>query len=375
MASFNLSYKSEFGHGTESIRRPSGRAGAGVLAGRRHFRHLKGIPLYFGDLPVELFHMKASSRFGLLVVPMTVWLALPGCRENSDARMDPEWLRLEAERVKLAHQVELMNLRLAKVENRDGEWAERSAGLDEEVALRAVLKEKAEVLKSEVAERTAQVERERTELLRALRAEAVGRSFDRLAGVRGRTFEEVVITRVTDVGIEFRHATGSARLAAAELSSTQQGIFGIDPGIAGEALQEETAIARAYDSWVDERVAVSNAREKAEQAELLAAEAARPRPAAPVVASVASARTRLRDEPRDVGRERYTTWYPYSYSRYRYSYYGSSYNRYCAPSPYAVRSYPNIRVASSNWSYTPRASRCSSTPVITRRPVSTFTYP
>lgn len=304
---------------------------------------------------------------------MLAALALPGCRDKSEARMDPEWLRLEADRVKLAHQVELMQLRLAKVENRDGEWAERSAGLDQDVALRAVLKEKAGILKSELAERTAQVERERLEVLQALRSQSVGRSYDELAGGRGRTFNEVVITRVTEVGIEFRHATGSARLAASELTSAQQGLFGIDPGIAGEALQEENAIARAYDSWVDERVAVSNDREKSREAELLAAEAARPRPQ-PVVASVASASTRLRDEPREMGRERYTTWYPSSYSRSRYSYYRPGYS-YGTPSPYAVRSYPNIRVASSNWSYTPSASRCPSSPVVTRRPINSFTFP
>lgn len=356
----------------------SGVFGGVFLAGGGHFRHIKGIPLYFVAFTGDLFAMKSVSRRGWLVVPMAALLALPACRENSTARMDPEWLRLEAERVKLANQVELLNLRLSKVENHDTELAERSSGLDEDVALLALLEEKAGLLESEVAERTAKFERERSELLRALRSEAAGKTFDRLAGASGRTFENVVITRVTDVGIEFRHATGSARLAAAELTSSQQGMFGIDPGIAGEALQEEKAIARAYDSWVDERVAISSARDREEEAELLAAEAARPRPA-PVVASVASARTRLRDEPRDMGRNRYTTWYPnsysYSYYRSRYSYYRPGYS-YCTPSPYAVRSYPNIRVASSNWSYTPRASRCTSTPVITRRPVSSsFTYP
>ena len=151
-------------------------------------------------------------------MPTVALLALPGCRENSEARLDPEWLRLEAERVKLVHQVELLNLRLSKVENHDVELAERSAGLDGDVARRARLKEQAEILKDQVAERAAEVERERKEMLHALRTESVGRSFDRLAGAHGRTFEEVVITRVTDVGIEFRHATGSARLPAAELT-------------------------------------------------------------------------------------------------------------------------------------------------------------
>jgi hypothetical protein len=302
-------------------------------------------------------------------VPVLALLAMPGCRETAEARMDPEWLRLEAERVKLAHQVELMNLRLAKVENRDGEWAQRSAGLDQDVALRALLEEKVGTLKSEVAERIVQVERERSELLQALRLESAGRSFDQLAGARGRTFEKVVITRVTDVGIEFRHATGSARLAAAELTSTQQGMFGIDPGIAGEALQQEKAVAQAYESWVDERVAVSNDREKAREAELLAAEAARPRPQ-PVVASVAAASTRLRDKPREMGRERYTTWYPYSYSRSRYSYCRPGYT-YGTPSPYSVRSSPNI----SGIGYAPSASRCPSSPVVTPRSINSFTFP
>jgi hypothetical protein len=300
---------------------------------------------------------------------MLAALALPACRDKSEARMDPEWLRLEAERVKLAHQVELMNLRLAKVENRDGEWAERSAELDQEVALRAWLKEKAGMLKSELVERTSQVERERLEMLQALRSQSVGRTYDQLAGARGRTFTEVVITRVTEVGIEFRHATGSARLAAAELTSTQQGMFGIDPGISGEALQQENAVAQAYESWVDERVAVSNDREKSREAELLAAEAARLRPQ-PVVASVAAANTRLRDKPREMGRERYTTWYPYSYSRSRYSYCRPGYT-YGTPSPYSVRSSPNI----SGIGYAPSASRCPSSPVVTRRPINSFTFP
>ena len=348
--------------------RVSGTFGGVFLAGGDHFRHIKGIPLYSAADSVDLFAMKSVSRRGWLVVPTVALLALPGCREKSSARMDPEWLRLEAERVKLAHQVELMNLRLSKVENHDTELADRSAGLDDEVALLALLKEKAGLLKSEVAERTAQFERERTDLLRALRTEAAGKSFEQLAGAGGRTFENVVITRVTDVGIEFRHSTGSARLAASELTSSQQGMFGIDPGIAVEALQEETAIARAYESWVDERVAISSARDKAEQAELMAAEAARPRPA-PVVASVETSRTRLRDEPRDMGRSRYTTWYPNTYTYYR-----SRYSCY-TPSPYAVRSYPNVRVASSNWSYTPRSSGCSSTPVLPRRPITSFTNP
>jgi hypothetical protein len=287
--------------------------------------------------------------------------------------MDPEWLRLEAERVKLAHQVELMNLRLAKVENRDGEWAQRSAGLDQDVALRALLEEKVGTLKSEVAERIVQVERERSELLQALRLESVGRSFDQLAGARGRTFEKVVITRVTDVGIEFRHATGTARIAAAELTPDQQGLFGLDPLIAGEAMEKERELVQAYDRWIDGRIEVA----KVEQEEVASARLAletsrRQNTAMAAAAGDSSPRTRLRDEPRPFGGSGRSIWYPYSYPRTRYYYTGTGY--YCRSSTSTSRSYPNIRVASSNWSYTPRPRSCSS-PVIRNSYNSTFFRP
>lgn len=301
--------------------------------------------------------------------------------------MDPQWLKLEAERVRLENQVKLLELRLSKVEGRDVDLSERSEGLDREVERRALLIERAALLKDEVAELDSRFAREREELLGILRGEAVGRSFERLAGARGRTFEEVVITRVTDVGIEFRHATGSARLAAADLTPEQHGWFGIDPGVSGEALQEEQAVARAYDKWVDERVALANARSKEEEAKLLAAEAARPLPQRVVTAAVASdATARLRDEPRSFGRERYTTWYP-SYTRSRYSRYGYCYGTSYGtgygtgyysrtPGPSMVSGYyPNLRTASSSWSYTPPARQCISSPVIRRTPTFSITRP
>lgn len=322
--------------------------------------------------PDELRAVKTISPLRLLVVPFAAWLALPGCRDKTGASMDPEWLRLEADRVKLAHEVELAKLRLSKVENRDGERAGLSARLDREVERHALLLEKAEILRDEVAELDVRLAGEREELLRSLRAAAAGRSFERLEGSRGRVFEDVVITRVTEVGIEFRHATGSARLAAADLTDSQQGQFGLDPGVAGEALEEEQAIARAYGNWVDGRVAVAKAEEKEAEAARLAAEAARPK-VQPVVAAAAPARTRLRDEPRNVGRQ--TVWYPSYYPRYRYSYYRSGYNPCYTPSPCVVPLIPGIRAASGSWSFSTRSSGCHPTPVITRRPSSSFSFP
>lgn len=316
--------------------------------------------------------VKTSTPPRFFVVPFAVWLALPGCREKTAASMDPEWLRLEADRVKLVHEVELAKLRLSKVEDRDGERAGLSGRLDREVERHALLGEKAALLEQEVAELDARLSYERAEILQSLRSAAVGRSFDQLSGNRGRSFEQVVITRVTDVGIEFRHATGTARLAAADLTAAQQGFFGIDPGISGEALEAEEAVARAYGQWVDGRVAVARAEEKEAEAARLAAEAARPKPQ-PVVAAAAPVKTRLRDEPRDVGRQ--TVWYPSYYSRYRYSYYRPGYTPCYTPSPCVVPLHPSIRVASGTWSYTPRSGRCVSSPVIPRPTTSSFSFP
>ncbi len=304
-------------------------------------------------------------------MPIAALLALSGCRENAVADRDPEWLKLEADRVKRSHQVELLKLRLSKLETRDDEFVERSSELDGDVELRALLMARVEELRGELAVLSEQVDRERFEWVRERREAAIGRSFATLEGGRGRTFEDAVITRVTDVGIEFRHATGTARLAAAEMSSEQQGLFGIDPELAAEALQTERATARAYETWIDS--ALSEAHGRAVEAALAESTVSRPL-AQPVTASVGNPTTsRLRDEPRSFGRNRYTDWYPY-YSRSRYSYRGTGY--YCAPSWYRVRnSYPNIRVASSNWSYTPRANSCPSPVITPRRSFYSFTSP
>ncbi len=314
--------------------------------------------------------MKALTPPRLLAVPVAVILAMPGCRKSSEARADPEWWKLETERVELAHRVELLEMRLSKIESRDGDFVEIEAQLNRDVERRAVLKEKAELLKAEVASRAEKFEGDRSDRLRTARGAAVGRSFDSLAGLKGRAYEDVVITRVTDIGIEFRHATGSARLPASQLTTAQQDSFGLDPRVAGTALQEEKAIATAYGSWVDDRVATSMAlkEEKEAAAAVAAAAVVRSRPATTVasVSDETSSRTRLRDEPRSFGRS-YTTWYP-NYGRDYYYGYGSGH--YCYPS-YT----PNVRVPTTSWGVgVPRSSGCY-TPVAPRVSTSTSIFP
>lgn len=305
--------------------------------------------------------MRALTPPRLLAVPLAAILALPGCRKATEARADPEWWKLETERVELAHRVELLEMRLSKLESGGDNLAGIEARLNRDVQRHAALKEKAEALKAGIASVAARFEQDHADRLRTARGTAMGRSFDSFVGARGRIYQDVVITRVTDIGVEFRHATGTARLAASDLTPAQMDSFGLDPVIASTALEEEKATARAYGSWVDDQVAMAMAQREEREAVAAeaAAEAARLR-SETTVASVsddASSRTRLRDEPRTFGRG-YTTWYP-GYRRSYYHGYGSG--GYCYPSHA-----PQVRVPTTGWGIAvSRPSGCY-TPVVPR---------
>lgn len=264
--------------------------------------------------------------------------------------MDPAWWTLESDRLELAGKVELLEMKLAKVDARHDNHAELNALVEQKSARKEALEQKVAALKSEVAALAAHAADEREQWLRSARAASVGRSFETFTGAKGRTYSDVQITRISDVGVEFKHATGSSRLAAADLTSEQQGDFGLDPRIASEALAAEMADARAYGEWVDQRVATVNARKDAEDAAVMAMTASVPVRRAPVtIAANESTRSgsRLRDEPRYFSRGD-TTWYPSYYS-------GSCYTR----SPYVARRQARAN-ANGNWSYTTRRNSCNS---------------
>lgn len=293
-----------------------------------------------------------------------------GCRRGSDAVQDSEWWRLEADRIEVAQKVELQRLRLEKIESREGGHAEQEADLQRGAAVRERLEARVDELKGEIATRSAELEDLRGRWVRANREAAVGRSFENFQGAGSRSYQKVVITRVTDIGIEFRHATGIARLAATDLTAEQRDVFGLEADASGEALADERVAAQAYASWVDRSVAESAAREE-EAAELVAAVA----PAREPLLADASTRSRssLRDEPRSFGTS--TLWSPrYSRSRYRDDYRSDYY--YVTPvyrtSVYgAGNGFQNVRVPSANWSFTPN-NRCVPTPV---RPFNFTTTP
>lgn len=294
--------------------------------------------------------MKALSPPRLLAVTAATCLLLPSCQRNSEAKNDPKWWGLEAERIEVANQVELYELKLSKMGVRSGEQGEARLEADikrtaarsvELTAERDALKQDLEIVKADMAAMKA-------EWMQAARTAATGREFAKFTGAGGRTFENAVVTRVTDVGVEFRHATGSARLAANELTPAQHEMFGLDREMSGEAVRQEKETALAYHSKVDAVVAAREAREeKKEEKRVTVAAVSTPttRDETPSFASASvdtASRSRLSDAPRSVGRvntgSRSNTTVYYSNYSYRPYYYRSYYG-------YGVRRSPEARAS------------------------------
>jgi len=306
--------------------------------------------------------MKALTPRRLLTLPLLALAAMPACKRNTDARMDPDWWKLEADRVELVQEVKLQKMRLA---GRDlsKEYGPLAAKVDANALKLEELRQTASALRGEVTSLVDLSEKQRREWVLSTRAEAIGRTYDSFAGSNGRIYEDVVITRITDVGIEFRHSTGSARVSAAELNPDLHDDFAVNPQVAIAAMEKERANASAYESWISDRMVVANAERKASEREAAAEEAerivasarARSEARSSLLAST-ERNTRLRDEPRSVG-NRYTTWYPnysYGYGYTRNRYYGTG----CYRSPYYGA---GSNASCFGVSVTPR---CGNTPMI-----------
>jgi len=278
--------------------------------------------------------MKALSPLRLLALPAVILAVTPSCKKASEARNDPEWWRLEGDRVELAHSVDLLKLKMGSVTASHNELAAAANELRENSARLQELKAIATEMRGEVAYLVSRAAEERENWVRSTRAAAMGKELGTLVGRGGRSYENVVVTKITDIGIEFRHSNGSARLPAAHLTSEQQVAFCLDPEVALAALAKEKEKAKVYEDWIGGQILVANdAKAASEQAaadrqaerELVAARA-RSQAIEDRLSAVASERSsRLRDEPRSVGPSYWGGYYRVrsGYSRY---YYPSSYS-------------------------------------------------
>lgn len=279
--------------------------------------------------------MKAISPLRLVTasLPLLALAGLPSCKRAADARMDPAWWSLEADRVELVQEIKLQKMRLG-----EGDEARDHGSTKAQVELNAArlveLKADRAALQAEISGVVASVEKLHEKWVTDTRAGAVGRSYTWLEAKSGRRYEDVTITKVSDVGIEFRHSTGTARLSATELNAELHEMFALDSAGAMAAIEQERAAAAAYESWIDDRMAVVTA-EKKEEARIAAereadraieqAKARSDARAASLAANENQRSSRLYEAPRSVGSG--TTWYPDNY--YYGTYYGGT--RYTSP--------------------------------------------
>lgn len=99
------------------------------------------------------------------------------------------------------------------------------------------------------------------------RAAASGREMKNFNAASGKVYRDVVITRIDDGGISFRHATGTARLRYADLTPSQRERFGIDPADALATYKLEASLRDKYEKAVEkkeqQRAAEANEKYKA----------------------------------------------------------------------------------------------------------------
>jgi len=194
---------------------------------------------------------------------LAVSLTAAACQRKGDAiASDPEWIRMEGDRIERQHRLQLLQLRAARIEN--GHLSNTSIGTELESgrACLATLRQTRDELRQDIAGLEQRNEALRQQGLRAARASAAGRRLPELKLASGRVFRDVTIVRVSEIGLEIRHASGVARIGDGELSLAQREEFGIDPELAATAAAREQADARSYEAHIDRQLAAKAALER-----------------------------------------------------------------------------------------------------------------
>jgi hypothetical protein len=172
-------------------------------------------------------------------------------RDGTQAAADPEWIRLEGDRIERQHRLEVLRIQLARLDASQEADAVSLTELESQRASLATLASRQLELRDEIAGLEEKKEAQRRDFLRAARERSVGRQFPELALASGRRYQQAVVTGVTDAGIQIRHATGSARIGGHDLSADQ----------CEEFSAREKADALAYERWIDQQLAAKAADE------------------------------------------------------------------------------------------------------------------
>lgn len=184
---------------------------------------------------------------------ITLLACLTSCERTIDEEQSAEWWRLEGEKRSLAAKVEILKLR-----------ANQSEAVDQKIAtaqgtLEATVRE-VEQLRSEIT----RLENQTTELRNTVTIAANakpweerhnqlrGHQLETLTSAEGKTYHDVRISKVTDIGLEFSHSTGLARLTTRDLTTEHRNLFELDLQRSETLLLEEGQKQRAYAQWVQE---------------------------------------------------------------------------------------------------------------------------
>lgn len=87
------------------------------------------------------------------------------------------------------------------------------------------------------------------EAIRAkVRAESVGKKMDSLQTLGGKTYKNIEISKVSDVGISIRHESGVARVSFEELPQAMQDYYHFDPAEKQKALMREKKLRELHEA-------------------------------------------------------------------------------------------------------------------------------
>ena len=214
--------------------------------------------LEFGQLQNPMHPPKIYCRVSLTASVVIVLLA--GCKKAPDRLA---WWQGEQQRTELAQRLELAKYRhQTSPQDRTPQLLEAKAqvkALDQHA--RALTQSRA-VLTAEISQLERQLSQLAQESVKDQRFNAIGLKFQFLAIASGKTFEDVVVTNVDDVGVIIHHRDGLARLRCSELFAEQRDFFGLDEATAFAAEARELQQETEYDRLLDRSVAAIRKQEQ-----------------------------------------------------------------------------------------------------------------
>lgn len=194
------------------------------------------------------------------VLGLLASLALVSC-QSRDAMAEARWWSREARRIAVENEVKLARLRAEAMETEEKEWTSARSRLRVAQQKLESLTQLKATLEAGILAQENTNEAWLEDRLAAIRASHKGSSVEFIQSNSGKHYQDVEITQVSEAGVEFRHATGLARLTARQLTMEQLRDFGIDADRSRQLVTRERQTAALYAEKVEEMIASTNQRE------------------------------------------------------------------------------------------------------------------